>query len=672
MGEVRSGTKRSGAQGLPLTRRQQKRARQRQARHPVQQRQTQPPKPLQAPAPEQPVHTKEPVEAPKTSARAAAKTSATPAPSASRPAKGKRIAKGSAASSEASPPPPAAATPTPMKQALRRVKTGAPAQAQRTASAARTLKTAASAASGRKYPTLARMVAVAPRPEPDAATDADVKTAATAEDDAREVRGRSARQDAPLSEVATEAPNDEPALDDAHDSEQVKTQPAPAMSPSPHAPQTSARRPVPTRRLTLVERLAYSQRENAAPRPNDSLARAASASAVRPLPLPEPDLVVPVAALHAGLAAAGALTGAGLLVTGTGYALWPLVLAAIAGAGGWLAYAASGRSLRLAAWLLLVAQLGMLAWLLALLGARGALLALVPALALLALRWLGRVAASSLAVCALALYALAASLQLTGALPVPITLSAGGYVLLDGSIVAVGLLEMLLLASRMQSSRVRAEMAARARQHEVRTLHARLAHLRQQVEDDAARLDDMLGRALAGRHVAGTVETDGLLSPLAETTNAAVERLAILQRDREDRLRLEGAVRTVTRAVERAWLGLAWSWPEWSGTPLDELVALLRAPRPQETPADWSDDTPTLAAIPAVEWGTTPRPWNKPTPISAPMSVVQAAWSQALSANGHEHAQTPTPLPVGAKTPAAQLPWDEWNTWREWAEAHDD
>jgi hypothetical protein len=216
-----------------------------------------------------------------------------------------------------------------------------------------------------------------------------------------------------------------------------------------------------------------------------------------------------------------------------------------------------------------------------------------------------------------------------------------------------------------------------ARQHEVRTLRTRLGQLRAQVEDDAAQLDGALARVLSGRPAPAPVETDGLLSPLAETTNAAAERLATLQRDREDRLRLEGAVRTVTQAVERAWLGLPWSWPEWSGTVLDELVALLRTPRPQETRADWSDQTPTLTAIPSVERanerGMTPRSWERTTPISMPLTGVRAAWSQALNgttgANEHLPALYPVPPTDSARAPSAVLPWREWDTWREWAAA---
>src|SRR5205823_283426 len=53
-------------------------------------------------------------------------------------------------------------------------------------------------------------------------------------------------------------------------------------------------------------------------------------------------------------------------------------------------------------------------------------------------------------------------------------------------------------------------------------------------------------------------------------------RLATLLRDREDRVRLEGAIRRTARALENLEQGRASSWPESSGTALDPLVSRLR------------------------------------------------------------------------------------------------
>ncbi|MGH2514411.1 MAG: hypothetical protein ACRDHP_02040 [Ktedonobacterales bacterium] len=641
MGAVRSGTGRSGAQALPLTRRQQKRARQRQAQQRNQQRPTQPPKPLQ-PAPPAPSV------APK--GKSAQSTGAGKKVSAER--KISTTPPGAAQASLVAALPAAA----PPRRTLRRPKTlAAAAPATSSAPSHHTSAPVTPAASSRKFPTLARMVAVAAHPD---LTDVPAVAEAPEEEETL----------LPDLHMVSERLDETSADDKANGgaiSEALETQPVPAMSSLAPLP---ARRPVPTRRLMPPEHPARAAVELDASTASESQPHAASG--VRPLQ--EPDLVMSAAAVQVGLGAAAALTGAGLLLTGAGFALWPFTLAAISGGGGWLAYLLIVRARRWAAALLLLAQLGTLAWLLALAGARGALLALAPMLALLALRWLGRGAAYAVALAALALYALAVALQMNGALTPPLVLSSGGHALLDSGAVALGLLGMLLLVSRMHNNWLRAEVRARAGRYEVRTLRASLANLRQQVGDDATRLDESLTRALAGRSAAAPVETDGLLSPLAETTNVAAERLTMLHRDREDRLRLEGAVRTVTQAVERAWLGLPWSWPEWSGTSLDELVALLRAPRPRETHAEWSDETPTLTAMPATERGMTPRPWERTTPISMPISAVRVTRTQALGEHGHTPVEPVAPLTARARTPSAQLPWDEWNTWGEWASAREE
>lgn len=521
--------------------------------------------------------------------------------------------------------------------------------------------------SERKYPTLARMVAIAPHRARNAAAAAAARRAPPDGELSRAVGDESLRDDKRIDEhveVVAPAPVNgnmyAPAL-----AEMPLDSAAAPLTPTPGTSNASARRPAPTRRLTSV---GHSACTHATP---DVLGADISAARAEPgvRPLSEADLVVSLAAFHVGIAAAAALVGAGMLMEGIGQPLWPFTLAALAGVGGWLSYALAVPARRLAAGALVLADMSVLAWLLALVGLRVAVLALVPAVALLALLWLGRAGAYVVAGVALALYALAAVLAVNGALVPTVALTPVGSVLLDGAFVAAGLLAMVLPASRIHRAQVRAELTAGALRHEVRTLRARLSQTHRQVEDDAEWLNEALARALAGR---GTdlLETDGILSPLVETANAAAERLVTLQRDREERLRLEGAVRTVTQAVERAWLGLPWSWPDWSGTALDELVALLRTPRPQEAREDWSDATPTLTAIPTVEHGMTPRPLDQLSPDSGPISSVRTAWSRAL--NARELRQQAESLAAGAPALPARLPWTEWDTWRDWVAARDD
>ena len=385
-----------------------------------------------------------------------------------------------------------------------------------------------------------------------------------------------------------------------------------------------------------------------------------------PVSAPRSALVMPVAVTHASIAALAALAGATMLVLAVPGVYWLLSLTAIAGAGGWLAYALTQRGAhRAAEAALLASQFGALVWLLALLGPRAALLAGIPALALLWLRMAGRGVAVATVITAFALYVAWTCLALAGAAAPGLFLDAGGSALVDGLALALGLGALLVGLLDHSRARTRLESLAQARQHEALMLRARTARLTQQVEDDGARLDTALARALRGSGIP-PLTAEGALSPLAETVGTVAERLMTLQRDREDRLRLEGAVRSVTRAVERAWLGLPWSWPEWSGTAMDELVALLRTPRPHEARVAhdaWSEETPTLVELPALDRGMRPSRWDDSIPQIYPYGAKAAnGWSQPLP-SARAGARTPVQAGSGRITP---LPWDEWNQWPTW------
>ena len=512
-------------------------------------------------------------------------------------------------------------------------------------------------ASGRRYPTLAHMAAAKQRPE-----TADSGQAREPEDLLPWEIGE--QQQAKPRRIWT-APNGVAPVGSA-DEQETGLVATVARQPRP------ARQAVPTRRL----RDEMEHASEAQPLRGESRAKIRVPRLARPAPLPRVDLTVSVAVAHAGIAAAAALTGAGMLVLGAPGALWPLSLMAIAGAGGWLAYglAQHGDMRRIAGVVLMLSQLAALGWLLALLGPRAALLAVVPALALLALRTGGQGAAIEAGAAALALFAGYTVLTLNGLLTPGIRLDAEAQALVDVVAVAAGLGVTLYAASRVASAGSRVEAAALARLHEARLLRARLAQLQQQVEDDGERLDAGLAQALHGNGIP-PVAAEGALSPLAETVNATAERLKTLQRDREDRLRLEGAMRAVTRAVERAWLGLPWSWPEWSGTPMDELVALLRTPRPREAQESWSEETPTLLQLPTLDRMMTPLPWehDETAPVYPVYPYVAKAangWSQPLGwpqTAGRMPAQPGGQIEqmeqMGQVTP---LPWNEWNQWPDW------
>lgn len=324
----------------------------------------------------------------------------------------------------------------------------------------------------------------------------------------------------------------------------------------------------------------------------------------------EPVVVLRAAMGHGVSAVAAALAGAAVLLTGDLGGTSFLVLAGWTAAGSAVAFAVlyRWRSARRGAIVLVITQLGALAWALVLLGPDTTLVVLVAPAIWLALRMGGRRAVVLCAVGALALYAAAIAAVAIGG-PVPrLHLEDGARLMLHGTIGVAGVVLTAVAALAAATARDRGEAAARARLYELRLLRAELGRLRATFEDDGQRLEAALARGVRGRG-SEPIAADGALSPVAEAVNTAIERLATLQKDREDRLRLEGALRTLVRALQRAWLGLAWSWPDPSGTPLDELVILLRATPPHAaahpgdastTTRDLLEDLPTPDELPAL------------------------------------------------------------------------
>lgn len=334
-----------------------------------------------------------------------------------------------------------------------------------------------------------------------------------------------------------------------------------------------------------------------------------------------------LAGLVAGVAASA------LLLAGSDLGYWLLGLAGVTIPCGVVAYALPQwkRAARPAALVLVGAQVAALGWACALVGPQVALLLLVPAAAWLALRLGGRRALLLCGVGNVVVYGAFLVVTGDGTYVPALTLDAAGGTTLDVGAALVGM--GLLLAGLLQTAdaRERSEAAARARLYELRLLRAEMARTREQVERDGYVLEQALTAALRGRGI-DPVTAEGALSPLAEGVNAVAERMATLQKDREDRLRLEAALRTLVRAVERGWLGLPWIWPEASGTMLDDLVALLRTPRPQEqrSAARRNDELPTFVTLPTAE--TTSRP-------TGPHSHPGASYPSP----GASHASAPLP-----------------------------
>lgn len=340
-----------------------------------------------------------------------------------------------------------------------------------------------------------------------------------------------------------------------------------------------------------------------------------------PQPLPSANFLVAAAGFQIFVMALMGLIGALVALNNGAMATWALVGAIIAGAGAAIAYAASEVASwqRFAPYVLVVSQLGLLTWAMLVLGPRPSLLALAPALIEVALLMSGTLLASVLLLGALLIYALFAGLTISIGLAPVIALDPTAAMALDVVFVVVGLLAALWLLLTIQGGRERAQATARARRHEADVLRNLMTQFRQETQDETGKLESALIQALKG-HGIGPVPSEGMYRLLAETIIDTASRLEILQRDREERLRLEGSLRVLIRAVEREWLGIQPEWPGYTGTAIDELVALLRTPRLELTyqhETELPSITPRLIPIPtlAVEHNT-----PAPTSISRPLS----------------------------------------------------
>jgi hypothetical protein len=307
-----------------------------------------------------------------------------------------------------------------------------------------------------------------------------------------------------------------------------------------------------------------------------------------------------VALAHASMALFAAVAASILLVRGGAFGWWLLGAASVVLPSAVLASLPHRRAPLTVPWggvVLVASQLGALAWALVVLGPRVELVALAPAGIWLAYR-LGGLALAAGAACGAALltigFSWAGDLQLYQP---AVVLSQAGSTVLATLAVALGLGPVLWTVESSEAARTKSERAALVRLDEARALRKQVALGRSHLERDAELLGETLVVALHGKGVR-QLTIDGPLGPVAEIANAVAERLQTLQKDREDRIRLEGALRQVISAVERGWLGLPWHWPSTSGTAVDELVALLRAPRARERARETSDDCPTLLPLP--------------------------------------------------------------------------
>jgi hypothetical protein len=384
------------------------------------------------------------------------------------------------------------------------------------------------------------------------------------------------------------------------------------------------------------------------------------ASATRaPAPKPQQDqddapitLLAWVGGAQATLGVAGALVAVlALLYSSAGprafqVCAWAMSFTLIASVGAALAHLAwRWGYVRLAAVELVLSQITLLGWALALLGARPALMTLAPFVVALALRALGRPAAIMAGLTTLALYGATLVVVLSGVWTAPVILTDPLAMILDCALVVIGMAQLVPPLAALYPSGAQARAHTRAVERAARYAEAELVALRAQTQDDAATIYQALANARQGVPTEG-LQARGALSPLADEASAIAVQLVELWEEREARKRLESATRRLLRNVERAWLGLSWQWPEPSGVILDDLVALLRSQPssqshlPNEAPSvgqviaphlyrNWqpgsaSPSTPSTPILTASQYAQASQ--SQPQPPSQPLLPQLSLW----------------------------------------------
>jgi hypothetical protein len=284
---------------------------------------------------------------------------------------------------------------------------------------------------------------------------------------------------------------------------------------------------------------------------------------------PHPGVLAWSAIAQATLALLSALVFATLALRDDPQALQALTFAALAGAPAGIAYTlASRRTLALLGALALVAsQVALFAWGFALVGPRPALLLLAPALIVVAMEMAGSALGALLAIGLGGVYAW---FTLVPAHGVMMTAS------LDLVAILLGLAAVCAALLSLNRSATDAERQAKGWRTEAERLDALNHAQRSQMEEEAGYLRGVLAEALLGRGVV-RVALEGPLAKLSDMVYTVASRLLTLRRDRDERVRLEGALAQLMRAVEDSSLGSDAQWPRQTGTPVDTLSDQLRS-----------------------------------------------------------------------------------------------
>ncbi len=324
-------------------------------------------------------------------------------------------------------------------------------------------------------------------------------------------------------------------------------------------------------------------------------------------------LLLRCALLHglSGLLLAGTLT-VFFLESLDGSWLWPLLLAMLIAFYGLAAYWCAGHldRLNLARWIIVGGDLGALVCLWLLFGPSLVSTLLLPGIAVLALLLSGRrIMLITACLEAAALVALLLG-DLAGLPHLALGAPAALLFLLNlfGSLACLGWMVYALLVVLAADEHIgpieqwnSAEVARVRIESDI--------HLRQ-LQERITTLQATLGRVAGGDLHARVAIKEGELAPVAAKLNSLLDRQERMFDEARQHRRLEAAVGELIALLEALHRGERVGWPAPTGTQVDRILALMRAPLPQRP-------LPRITAkIPAVSADQEPAPEGCPPPAS--------------------------------------------------------
>jgi uncharacterized membrane protein HdeD (DUF308 family) len=317
------------------------------------------------------------------------------------------------------------------------------------------------------------------------------------------------------------------------------------------------------------------------------------------------------ALLHglSGLLLAGGLTVLFLESTNKSW-LWLLMLAMVLAFYGVAAYWCAERfdKLRLARWMLLSGDLVLLmgAWLL--IGPSLVLTLLLPCLVLLALLMGGRremlliASLEAAALVVLMLSDLAGMPHLALHAPAALTLLVNLFGLLA---CLGGILYGLLIVLDRNNPRSWGDQW-----HSAEVARVRIEsdiHLRQ-LQDNITTLQNVLARVAGGELHARVTLKGGELGPLAAKLNTLLDRQERMFDEARQHRRLEAAVGELIGLLETLHRGERVGWPAPTGTQVDRILSLMRAPLPSRPLPRTTRELPAVSAAEAASEENDPIP----------------------------------------------------------------